>query len=375
MKTIRMLGQPGWKLKTKRVDALVTKTGGMVGPVRYRLDGREVSPYSVAPWAEEALPAEIPPVLRVLRGDFFCMPFNSDPRPFRGERHPLHGECANGEWRFNALHRAADRLTLRLTFATQVRRGTITKEVMLIPDHTAIYQRHVISGMRGPMSYGHHAILKFPPTEGSGRVATSRFLFGRTWPVPFENPAEGGYSCLKPDACFSSLQRVPLANGGHTSLEFYPARAGFEDAVFLATDPSLALGWTTVTFPDERFVWFSLKNPKELTLTLFWLSNGGRHYPPWNGRHRHVMGLEEITAMPTGLPDSVPANVLSRAGVPTRVIMNPRRPSLVRCIHGVAAIPKGFDIVASVHPVPGGIELRSRSGCSARADVDLAFLA
>jgi len=144
--------------------------------------------------------------------------------------------------------------------------------------------------------------------------------------------------------------------------------------VTLATDPRLRMGWTTVTFPRERYVWFSLKNPSELSQTLFWISNGGRHYPPWNGRHRNVLGLEEITAMVNGLPSAVKANPFSRAGSPTHKIMDRRRPTTVRSIHGIVAIPVGFDVVESVDPVRGGVEFRSRSGRKARARIDLKFL-
>jgi hypothetical protein len=375
VKTVKILGQPSWRLKTDRVLAFVTRLGGMIAPVTYRLKGRKVSPYSVVPWAEEKLPASVPALVRAARGDFFCLPFGFNARRYRGEAHPIHGECTHGPWRFRNLRRVDGRLSLRLTFATRIRPGLITKEVTLVPGQTAVYQRHLVSGMRGPMSYGHHAMLKFPPEEGSGRIAVSPFLFGQVWPGPHEDPALGGYSCLRQSARFTSLHRVPLENGGTTDLSLYPARAGFEDGVTLATDPRLPLGWTTVTFPRQRFVWFSLKNPRELGQTLFWFSNGGRHYPPWNGRHRNVMGLEEITSMVNGLPASVAANPFSRAGSPTHQQMDPRHPTLVRSVHGVASIPAGFDVVASVRPAPGGIELVSKSGRVARARVDLSFLA
>ena len=374
MKFVKVLGQASWKLRTDAVEVLISRTGGMVGPVTYQLNGREITPYAVAPWAEEKVPADVSPMLRALRGDFFCLPFGFDPRPFRGERHPQHGECAQGQWRYDGRQTSGGRVTLRLGYATRIRRGFITKEVTLVPGHTAVYQRHVIFGMRGPMSYGYHATLQFPSVEGSGHLATSRIRFGQVWPEPFETPAAGGYSCLKTGARFKSLARVPRADGGYADLTRYPARAGFEDAVLLGTDPRLKLGWTTVTFPAERYVWYSLKDPRELTLTLLWMSNGGRHYAPWNGRHRAVMGLEEITAMPTGLAASVAPNLFSRAGIRTRTMLQRLRPTSVRSIHGVAAIPAGFDVVASVRPVAGGIELRSRSGQTARAAVDLDFL-
>jgi hypothetical protein len=374
VKTVTILGQPSWRLETDGVRAYVSRLGGMIAPVTYRLKGRTVSPYSVVPWAEEKLPASVPALVRAARGDFFCLPFGFNDRRYRGEGHPIHGECTHCPWRFEDLRRESGRLTLRLSFRTRIRPGLITKEVTLVPGHTVIYQHHRISGMRGPMTYGHHAMLKFPPEEGSGRIAVSRFLFGQVWPGPSEDPAKGGYSCLRHSARFTSLRRVPLENGGTTDLSRYPARPGYEDGVSLATDPSLSLGWTTVTFPRERFVWFSLKKPRELGQTLFWLSNGGRHYPPWNGRHRNVMGLEEITSMVNGLPASVEANAFSRAGSPTHKVMDPRHPTSVRSLHGVAPIPAGFDVVASLRPAPGGIELRSASGRVVRAPVDLAFL-
>jgi hypothetical protein len=374
VKTITILGQPSWRLKTDSVLAYVTRLGGMIAPVTYRLKGGPVSPYSVVPWAEEKVPASVPALVRAARGDFFCLPFGFNARRYRGEAHPIHGECTHGPWRFEDLTRESGRVGLSLSFATRIRPGLITKEIMLVPGQTVIYQRHTVSGMRGPMSYGHHAMLKFPSPEGSGRIAVSRFLFGQVWPGPHEDPALGGYSSLRESARFTSLRKVPLANGGMTDLSLYPARAGYEDGVTLATDPSLSLGWTTVTFPRERFLWFSLKNPKELGQTLFWFSNGGRHYAPWNGRHRNVMGLEEITSMVNGLPASVEANAFSRAGSPTHKAMDPRRPTSVRSIHGVASVPVGFDVVASLRPAPGGIELRSKSGRVARAQVDLAYL-
>jgi hypothetical protein len=78
--------------------------------------------------------------------------------------------------------------------------------------------------------------------------------------------------------------------------------------------------------------------------------------------------------MATGLPDAVAANPFSRAGSPTSIRMNPRRPTVARSIQGVAPIPAGFDVVASVRPVPGGIVLRSKSGRVARARLELDFV-
>ena len=64
----------------------------------------------------------------------------------------------------------------------------------------------------------------------------------------------------------------------------------------VVSDAALPLAWTAVAFPRERFVWFALKDPKVLGGTVLWMSNRGRHYPPWSSRHLNVMGLEEVTA-------------------------------------------------------------------------------
>ena len=91
-------GQPSWRIASPHVEAFVTELGGHLGPVSFRLGGKRIEPYSVAPWAEERIDPATPNILRVLRGDFFCMPFGGNETPYRGERHPVHGETANARW-------------------------------------------------------------------------------------------------------------------------------------------------------------------------------------------------------------------------------------------------------------------------------------
>src|SRR6185503_6373938 len=114
-------------------------------------------------------------------------------------------------------------------------------------------------------------------------------------PLPLENPEPRGYSILKPGAKFVKLNRVPTMTGGFADLSQYPARRGFEDLVLLAAKQSGPFAWVAVTFPEERYVWFALRDPRVLRHTVLWHSNGGRHYAPWNGRHTNVLGIEDIT--------------------------------------------------------------------------------
>ncbi|PWU13093.1 MAG: hypothetical protein C5B50_20030 [Verrucomicrobia bacterium] len=366
-------GQPSWRIATPEVEAFVTETGGQVGPVTFRVKGKAIQPFSVAPWAEEPVAPTLPPMLEVLRGDFFCLPFGGNATPYRGERHPPHGETANRRWKLES--HAPERLHLSLR--TRTRKGLVDKFVVLRADQSAIYERHVVSGMTGPMSFGHHAMLKLPDNEGSGRISTNPFRQGWVVPESLEKPEARGYSCLRPGAAFKSMERVPTQTGNYTDLSRYPARRGFEDLVLLVSDERLPLVWTAVTFPAEGYVWFALKDPRVLRQTILWLSNGGRHYPPWNGRHTNVLGLEEVTSyFHYGLAESVSKNPLSAKGSTTCLRLDPMRPLVVNYIIAVAPIPRGFDCVARIVPAADAqsVRLASRTGRAISVALDVGFL-
>ena len=368
-------GQPSWSFRSSHVHAHLTKLGGHLGPVLFRLGEKQVAPLSVAPWAEEKIAPDTLPLLQALRGDFFCAPFGGNAVPWRGENHPVHGETANAKWHRDAFERAEDRLTFHASLETKVRPGRVDKSVTLIDGHTAVYQRHVLSGLRGPMNVGHHAMLKFPDQTGSGVISTSPFMLGQVFPGAFEAPENRGYQSLAPGATFRSLERVPLAAGGTTDLSHYPARRGFDDLVMLTAGAKLAFAWTAVTFASRGCVWFALRDPRVLRHTILWFSNGGRHYPPWNGRHTDVLGVEDVTSyFHYGLAESAKPNPLNRRGIPTALVLNARKPTAINYLMAVAAIPAGFDRVAKIHPAKGGVELVAASGKRAFCAVDLSFL-
>ena len=120
-----------------------------------------------------------------------------------------------------------------------------------------------------------------------------------------------------------------------------------------------------------------LKDPRILRQTILWISNGGRHYPPWNGRHINVLGLEEVTSLfHVGLSESVARNPISDRSHPTSVALQLEKPLTVPYIMGIAKIPPGFDRVETIKPGPGGKEVvvHSSSGKKAKVRVDLSFL-
>jgi hypothetical protein len=370
-------GQPSWRIASQATEAFVAETGGHLAPVRFHLPGGTVQPFAIAPWHKETLPKAVPPILRVLRGDFFCMPFGGNATKFGKEAHPPHGETANRNWTCLGTETSDGRSTLRLKMKTRVRKAAVDREISVAENQWAVYSRTVIRGGDGPMSFGHHATLKFPDRPGSGVVTTSPIHFGRVAPLPVELPEEKGYSILKPGARFRTLDRVPTITDEMADLSRYPARRGYEDIAILVSKPGRFFAWTAVTFPEEGYVWFTLKDARVLRQTLMWMSNGGRHFPPWNGRHVNVLGLEEVTSyFHYGLAESAAPNPLSEAGFPTTAMLDPLHPLTVNTIMAVAPVSKGFDKVADILPADqaGHLSIISASGKRVIVSLDWEFL-
>jgi hypothetical protein len=359
-------------MATGEVEAYLTPVGGNLGPVTFDLGGRKIQPFNIAPWYDEDIDPSNPPIMFVLRGDFFCMPFGMNERPFRGEQHPPHGDVCNGDWTLKDYQESEEGVRLVAGLDLKTRPGHVEKTILLRTGQTAVYQTHRISGVAGPMPLGHHAMLKFPDREGVGLVSTSPFVFGSTAPLPVERAENMGYSILEPNRRFDSLRSVPTVTGEKADLSRYPARKGYEDLVMLISEPRTDFAWTAVSVPSEGYIWFALKDPGVLTSTAMWISNRGRYYPPWNGRHECVLGLEEVTSyFHYGLAESVEDNPVSEMGYATSVRLETSEVLEVRYIMGVAPCPADFGHVQSIEP--GGSEeivIRSSGEAEVRAKVD-----
>lgn len=353
-------------LHTRAIELSLTAVGGMLGPVTFfPKSAAPIRPYAIAPWAEELLPSGTPPMLAALRGDWLCSAFGENIEPHAGRKLPPHGETANRDWECLGRSEAAVGCALRLGVELPLQGGYCEATTALLNDHTVIYQRHDLCDLTGPINPGHHATLAFPDIEGAGRLSFSLHIHARTYFEPTERPENRGYSWLKPDAEITNLREAPCIDGSMTDLCRYPARRGFEDVAILCTDPKVELGWSAVTFPEQEFAWFALRDPKQLASTLLWFSNGGRHFPPWNGRHINVMGIEDITAFfHVGIAASCRPNLLTERGIRTCLEPDTQGRLSIPYIQGVARIPAGFDEVASIRPEHhgGAISLVAKSG-------------
>ena len=153
-------GQMAFSLQNDNVELAVTESGGHLAPVTFTLDGgRQIQPFSIAPWWNENTAEG--PLLQVLRGDFFCTPFGANNDLYGGERYLPHGETASCRWSHVETVSKDNKSTLHLQLDVSAQQGKVDKIIEIRQGQSAVYQRHVISGLSGPMPLGHHATLKF----------------------------------------------------------------------------------------------------------------------------------------------------------------------------------------------------------------------
>ena len=372
--------QPSFLVGTKQVEVAVTQRGGHMAPVTFFRDSdKPVRPYYVSPWQDEK-PSEMPaPVLVALRGDFFCVPFGGNSDAVAGEKHPPHGEIVGEPWKVVGTKKAGDVTTFTMGIDTKVRKGHVTKEISLVDGQNVVYSRNTIDGFAGRAPLGHHATLAMPEKEGAVRIATSAIRFGMTNPGLFSDPTKGEYQALLPGAKWNDLSKVPVAwkDAPDADLTRLPGRYGYADLVQLANEPwekTNGPAWTTATFQDAGYVWFSLKDPGVLRTTVFWMENHGRHGHPWNGRN-NCLGLEDVTAFfAEGLAASTKENVLTKEGVETSIDLSADQPTSVNYIQGVVKIPEGFENVRTLEFAPGEVTFVSTTGKRVTAPVRHEFL-
>ena len=359
METIH--GAESWLLEGSAVRVHVTRDGGMVAPVEFRLGDRTVSPYALAPWKPDEVDDALPVLLKNLRGDFFCLPFGP-----QKEGDP-HGAPANARW--NLVEKGESSLVLGLDAADSGAR--IEKRLSLRPGQTAIYHEHRISGLSGHWSFGNHPVLDVSGAgQGGARVSVSPFRWASVYEGVFSAPERNESQALKPGARFKDLSEVPLMDGGSTDLTRYPDRVGNDDLVMMVNEPASdeqPFAWSAVVM--DGYVWFSLKNSDDFPATLFWMSNGGRGDAPWDGRHFGRIGIEEVCSH--FCDDVTRSREEALPGIPTVREFKPEETTSLFIVQAVAAVPAGFGSVTSIAPAGDGlVRITDDSGASVESSVD-----
>jgi hypothetical protein len=328
--------------------------GGAVSSLQVQDAGRTITPLHRAPWHPSEVPSDAPPHQAWLAGDFFCAPFGNA----SADAAPLHGWPANTDWDGQNGH-------YRLT--RTVMGARLEKTLTLRDDHPFLYQRHVFTGGAGALPVANHAMVSLPQ---GGVISTSALRWCETPAAAPEPDPVRGRSLLAYPAR-AAMAAFPKADGTMADLGRYPIGAAHEDFVTAIAAPSLAFGWTAVVRPQGD-VFLSLRRADLLPLTMFWHSDGGRHYAPWSSRHIGVLGVEEgVGQALLGLSSMEQPCPLAAAGQPTALQLG--KTCDVRHIIGAIAWPSG-ERVAAITPQPGALVVRGDAGAVRTVAFDDGFL-
>mgnify|MGYP000055597885 CR=1 FL=1 len=333
--------------------------------------GRKLTPLHTAPWVEDKAitgDPEIEPCLKYLSGDFFCAPFASS--NVEAGSPATHGWPANSRWEVLDEETRGDRTTARYVLTRPVMGARITKEISLRGGHPFAYQRHTFDGGEGEVSAASHGMTRF---SSRGRLSFSPKAYADIPSLAQEPDPSRGRSLFKCPARFTDLTKLPLADGSEVDLHDYPVAEGHEDFLMLVEAKDSPLGWAAALRPPEKDIMLSLKNPADYPVTFLWFSNKGRYYAPWSSRHAGVLGIEEGRAYSAyGHKASIEENELSRAGIPTSVMLG-GSVSLRHAVGGIP-LPGGWREVAGIAAGDGVLRVTGDTGETIEVPYDPGFI-
>ncbi len=314
-------------------------------------------PLHVAPWRDEAEVQDdpaIPMVNKRLAGDFLCMPFGRD--DVGGD--PPHGHTANSIW--EVIRQDVAEAHLRLS--VPVRGATVDKLVRITGP--VLYQTHRIEGGAGAVSFAHHPMARM--AEG-GRLSFSPKRAALTDPVA-QHAGRNLWALnqVQPDLI------LPCEDGGDWDLHTYPAGHMVEDFCTLVEAQGARIGWTVLMRNAEDDMLVVLKDARVMPVTMLWVSNGGRDFSPWNGRHTGVLGIEDgCAAGGIGLAAAMGENRLTAMGVPT--VLRLGGSQMIR--HAMISLPRppGWAEVREIGFAQGQVTLTEAGGAQLSVPFDAGF--
>ncbi|MDF1606667.1 hypothetical protein PZ897_00605 [Hoeflea sp. YIM 152468] len=348
---------------------------GHIAELKIQDGDRTLTPLHRAAWVDDAnaeFPHATAPNVKHLSGDFFCAPFGRNDL----EPAPSHGWPANSEWDHIETVSQDGRASLVFRLRKRVMGARVEKRLTLVTGHPFLYQEHSFTGGAGAVSAAHHVMVHM---AAGGSLAFSPKQNAQSPAEPLETDPARGRSILAYPASGSDLTVFPLADGGTADLTAYPIGLNHEDFVVLAekrrgSAPD-ALGWTVVSRRAERDHVIVLKRPEVLPLTMLWMSNGGRDYAPWSGRHKGVLGIEDARASPLGHAESCRENDFTRAGIATAFDLAAERKIVIRQVVGACSAEPGEGRVLKVAADTDVLTLHFGNGRIRRLSYDSAFLA
>ncbi len=319
----------------------VQRLGAMLAPLTFVLaDGRQVSPFHIAPWADEPEAEALPGILRKLRGEWPCMPFGySVPADgwsdawsrVMGSPEPdeeAHGHSSNHDWTWVDGDGRSLSLTLDYPASSPVAR--VERTVTPDPAAPAVDIEFTVVVRRAcRLPIGLHPVFRLPMQTGAAELELGAFDHGRTYP----DDVEPGAPLFAKDTRFSSLSAVPARAGGTVDASRLPLAADTEELLQIqGLDGTVALANHAEGY-RVRLSWQKEHFPS----LLLWYSNRGRKAFPWSGRHVAI-GVEPICS-PFGLgpATAIADNPIAQSGVLTALEFTHEHPFTTR--YRIEAVP------------------------------------
>lgn len=325
-----------------------------VGHLR-RLALGDLAPLHTAPWVndEPIVPdTGTAPTEQALSGDFLCAPFCAN--DVNGG--PIHGWTANAPW--SLADEAAGSASFVLS--RDVQGARVTKTLSFREGEPFLYQRHDFIGGTGEMPIGHHAMIR---VAGTAALSFSPKQLVFTPPDAPERDPSRGRSLLAYPASGPDLSAICFADGRPADLGTYPFAERHEDIVSMAEAGDSPLGWTAAVRDAENDIVLLLRDARTFPCTSLWMSNGGRDYAPWNGRHTRVLGLEDTRSYGTaGHRAGIGPNPMREAGLATAFDLG-TDPVLHYAI-GAIPRPAGWTRIAGVTLDGGRLTLTDAGGAT-----------
>jgi hypothetical protein len=311
--------------------ASVNALGAMIGPAVFLLpDGRQVSPFHVAPWFDEPDAQAPGGLLAGLRGEWPCVPFGYPlpdpdyPAPWQAvmnddEALPdVHGFGSNNDWQFDDRSSARE-IVMSIAYPEDHDVERLVRIVRPDPAAAALdFELHVHARRDCAMPMALHGCFALPVSVGGATLEPGSFDQGWTHP----GTVEAGAALFAPNQRFSDLTKVPGRDGETKNATRLPLTQKVEELLQLnGVDGSFSLRNEAGGY-RMRFTW----DAETLPSVLLWYSNYGRDAAPWSSRHLCI-GIEP-TCSAFGLSPSTSRadNPMSLAGTPTAVTLSADTP-------------------------------------------------
>lgn len=281
-----------WHMRWPHGRAEIQAVGGMLGPVWFHLeDGREFQPMHVAPWAEEADALGLKGLIARLRGEWPCVPFGThiappnlpagwttkavDDDPF------FHGFSAHNRWELCEAREGFVHLSIEYPKDSAI--IALDRWIHGDPDGPSLSVKLGIRVRREiDLPVALHLTFRMPTRPGSLLVAADS---DQVISYPLSPEAA---SRLVPDGRSRTLKAVEALRGS-LDLSALPLSDATEELAQLVN----CRGGIHLQYLDENAVVCINWDQDSLPDALLWLSNGGRFYSPWNGRH-FALGIEPL---------------------------------------------------------------------------------